>query len=363
MKNVLVFTALSLASTSAFSMINGTPIDWSKNDNIARLDNVVYDNKGHCTGTLVAGKFVITAAHCLKNNVVGQEDDIAGRVTTVSGHAYAAEPPQFQLHPQYDPDFDGKNPYDVGIISLAESVDYSQIQFFADLNSSPFTPSLPIDITGFGGTAYSENPLNRNQFTFSHTGITYPALVFVNLVDPSKHTTGGDSGSAWTNRQNQIVGIHNGGIFNGTSNTHITYGSDLHYSRQFILDTVNGWHYPTLANEASNGKVTITVQSLHNSAVYGAANQAPYTTGDLPSNIGGTCLTMNDIKPFQTCTYEIESQGGVGTLHLSDNESIAINKPTPTITPPVTSGGSSDGGSLGFLSIIGLLGLGFIRRK
>jgi hypothetical protein len=85
-------------------------------------------------------------------------------------------------------------------------------------------------------------------------------------------------------------------------------------------------------------------------------NDSAYASGN--ANItGGTCLDAADIQPFSTCTYIVESQG-TGTLHLSDSESITINK--PTVTPD---SGSSDGGSLGFLSIIGLLGLGFIRRK
>ena len=78
-----------------------------------------------------------------------------------------------------------------------------------------------------------------------------------------------------------------------------------------------------------------------------------YTSGEATIT-GGTCFQASDIQPFSTCTYAVE---GAGTLHLSDNESIAINKPTPE------SGGGDSGGSLGFLSLIGLLGLGLIRKK
>ena len=116
--------------------------------------------------------------------------------------------------------------------------------------------------------------------------------------------------------------------------------------------TINGWHYPTLAN-TSNGSATIKVQSLHVSPTIDVA----YTSGDATIT-NRKCLNNIDVQPFQTCTYTIESQG-TGTLHLSDSESITINKPAPT---PESSGGDS-GGSLGFLSLIGLFSLGLIRKK
>ena len=83
-----------------------------------------------------------------------------------------------------------------------------------------------------------------------------------------------------------------------------------------------------------------------------------YTSGDATIT-GGTCTTMSSVSAFQTCTYIIESQGGIGTLHLSDSESIAINKPIPN----PESGGGDSGGSLGFLSLIALFGLGFVRNR
>ena len=117
--------------------------------------------------------------------------------------------------------------------------------------------------------------------------------------------------------------------------------------------TINGWHYPTLAN-TSNGSATIKVQSLHVSPTIDVA----YTSGDATIT-NRKCLNNIDVQPFQTCTYTIESQG-TGTLHLSDSESITINKPAPTTE---SSGDGDSGGSLGFLSLIGLLGLGLIRKR
>lgn len=86
----------------------------------------------------------------------------------------------------------------------------------------------------------------------------------------------------------------------------------------------------------------------------GQVNDIAYTSGEATIT-GGTCFQASNIQPFSTCTYIVESQG-TGTLHLSNSESITI-KPTPE------SGGGNSGGSLGFLSLIGLLGLGLIRKK
>jgi hypothetical protein len=182
-------------------------------------------------------------------------------------------------------------------------------------------------------------------------------LRYKSLFDKKGHLYAGDSGGAVLNQYNEIVAVNNSTStwdFDGENETneHSAFSANLSESKGFILETINGWHYPTLAN-TSNGVATIKIQSLHVNPTVDSA----YTSGDATIT-GGTCTTMNSVSAFQTCTYTIESQGGEGQLILSDNEVININK--PTVTP---NSGGSDGGSLGFLSIIGLLGLGFIRKK
>ncbi|MDN4695765.1 hypothetical protein QYZ45_17635 [Vibrio parahaemolyticus] len=42
---------------------------------------------------------------------------------------------------------------------------------------------------------------------------------------------------------------------------HSAYGTTIQSVQDFITETIDGWHYPTLVD--ANGKATITIQSLH----------------------------------------------------------------------------------------------------
>ncbi|KFK58599.1 hypothetical protein JS84_25415, partial [Vibrio vulnificus] len=117
---------------------------------------------------------------------------------------------------------------------------------FPTLTSSSLIKGQDIFVTGFGGTAWDEYPLNRADFQFDEAHWNDPQFIYISQKNTS-HTIGGDSGSAWTNAQHEIIGIHKGSSFNFTTNKRSTYGTDLHYASDFILDTINGWHYPTIA--------------------------------------------------------------------------------------------------------------------
>ncbi|AAW88277.1 possible trypsin protease precursor (plasmid) [Aliivibrio fischeri ES114] len=330
-------------SFNALAIENGTSVNWNNYDDMVKLYST--DNAQTCSGTLIAGKYLLTAAHCLV------QDNPTTKVKSTWGQQYTVITDN--THPDYDV-FNG-NWHDVAISELNQSIDAKTVHFFADLTKDTVKENDALRVFGFGATGEQLN---------------YASLTMINEVGGPQdrldgkvitngagditggNTIGGDSGGAWLNKNNTIVATHKGGDW--LNSVRETYSTNLHYSKQFILDTVNGWHYPTLAN-TSNGTATITVQSLHVNPTVDTA----YTSGDATIT-GGTCTTMSSVSAFKTCTYEIESQGGIGALHLTDNETISINKPTPT---PETSGGGEEGGSLGFLSLIGLLGLGVIRRK
>lgn len=354
MKLALVFTSVFLASTSALAMVNGTPVDWQQNDNIIRLDSVLNDNNGRCTGTLIAGKFVLTAAHCI------QSDSDIDRVMSAVSIGQLVDPSQFHSHPKYVHNKDYA-PYDVGIVTLNHSVEYRDVQYFSNLPRSPFTADMPISIAGFGDTAYYPSPLNRVDFTFSHADITNSALIFVNQVDLLSHTTGGDSGSAWTNIQDELIGVHKGSDSTVGVIGRETYGSDLFDSRQFILDTVNGWHYPTLANVT--GRKTIEIQSLHSDAGGIDLSLSSNETGNVSIIREESSCFTKAILPFEKCSIVVESNGGEGQLQLSATEFIQLNKPVPVEPTQPSGAGSSSGGSMSVLSILALFGLGFVRNR
>ena len=318
----LLFTLL--LSSNAYAVTNGTSVNWNDYQDMVEMD---------CTGTVIAGKFILTAAHCTNDNYIRFSDSLSSG-SWVSSIARI----------DHDDSILESAMVDVSLWTLPVSRNSTQIHYFADLTQNTVKNNDSLRLFGFGGTTAENNPLNYATVK-AYLDSTSPQMIdgkFNNQGDSSS----GDSGGAWLNQNDEIVAIHN----SGHGNT--SFGTNLHYAKDFILDNINGWHYPTLAN-TSNGTATITVQSLHQNNVADNAT----TSGDAQI-IGGTCLDQV-INPYEKCTYIIESQGGIGTIHLSGNESIAINKPTPT----PESGGGDSGGSLGFLSLIGLLGLGLIRKK
>ncbi|MFA0832331.1 hypothetical protein NHG82_24900, partial [Vibrio parahaemolyticus] len=219
------------------------------------------------------------------------------------------------LSPEYTDEYD-RRAKDVGIVRVDNSVDYRHIQF---LNIDEQSEGEPMMIRGFGGTIDS---LNQADFTFSHYNYADLYYVYADTVNES-HTTGGDSGAAWTINKDgseEIFAIHRGSAMNSSTNERSTYGTTIQSVQDFITETIDGWHYPTLVDTDANGKATITIQSLHRDDVVDTA------WGDNVTIVGGTCLD-GLIKPFDKCTYDIESDGTQGELYLTDDEVIHINKP------------------------------------
>lgn len=335
-------TLLTLVSAQALAVENGTPLDWSQHDNTVRLDSSS-NPEMYCSATLIGGRYALTAAHCL------DDSNKLDRIITATKQTFPIT--LSKSHPNYveDGSFSGE---DIGIVKVDSQVDYKNIQF---LNIKNHAENEAITVAGFGGTIET---LNRADFTFSHyypnpDDPERPFAVYADMVNDS-HTQGGDSGAAWVNETNEVIAIHKGSTYNFSTDELNTYGTDIKAVQDFILQNIDAWHYPTLVD--ASGRTTITVQSLHQGELY---DDMAYVDGDVRLNADeSTCMTRDTpIKPFEKCTYVIESNGAEGALYLSPEEVIHINKPTDN-----SGGGDDSGGSMGAWSLL-LLGLGALRRK
>lgn len=320
-----------LASFGVHAAVSGSSVSWSNYSDMATFN---------CSGTLLAGQYLLTAAHCSDSSTITFSDLSTDTATAYNNPSWSGVA--------------GQN-YDVALYKLTKRHDTTHIHFLADLTSDSVSNGDQINIFGFAGTqslSYATVSIDSSYNS------TYPSeYVYEGLGIGSGVTTGGDSGGSWLNTSNEIVAVHTSSTDTVDGGGNVTetnmYGANLTYSKDFILETIDGWHFPTTA-KTSNGTVTITVQSLHQNNVSDTA----YTDGNATIT-GGSCVGASSITPFEKCTYIIESTGE-SKLYLTTTEYVHINKPTTNSNGD--SGGSSGGGSFGWISLA-FLALAMRLRK
>ncbi|MGR5187006.1 trypsin-like serine protease [Photobacterium damselae] len=371
MKKLLLTSLITLASTPALAIEGGTTLNWAQHDNLVRMN---------CTGTIIGGKFVLTADHCEWQGVRPVNLSNGNIVETIK-----INKPPFSEN-------DNNNYFDMGVWELIKA---PLVQSFNPLSMMSAAIGQQVNVIGFGEKQMTpRNAIREIDFTYDSTYIA--KFIKQGLIES------GDSGGP-TLLGNEIVAVTVSSIAdaNGADSSNHTR-LDYPNARKFILDTVNGWHYPTVA-KTTNGKADIPIQSLF------AENQGTGTIdlanisydidtidgqGTIEFKVDPQCkayelrdpnvpATPNDVKPFDLCTLHVTATNdntyGVITLKNSaasggQDAVITINpqakpKPQPDnggnsqnggTSQPTNNGGS--GGSTGILTLIGLLGIALKRK-
>ncbi|WP_341666163.1 trypsin-like serine protease, partial [Vibrio sp.] len=264
MNKKLASIALTIASYSAVAVENGTPHSWTENADLATFN---------CTGTLLGGKYLITAGHCelQKGNIAFSDGSWSNAV--VNNHPGGIGDP---------------NGPDVAVWNLEQIHFTEDIHFIANLGSEPVSNGDYIDIYGFAGSQI----LNVAKTQIDILGTSNTNWYSTKDIGAGI-TEAGDSGGPWLNQDGDIVAIHNSGA-DGTM-----LATSLYVVKDWLLEQINGWHYPTL--KTGNGNISIKVQSLHQGGVADSA----YTTGDITLT-GGSCVG-HTLSAFETCTYDVSA--------------------------------------------------------
>lgn len=325
MKRNLLSIMLMAMSAPTFAIQNGTP------ESPANFPSLVTMN---CSGTIIAGNWVMTAGHCSQENVqlVGATSE-NGRIIVATEIIQHSDDTDFALWRLKDTPLLDKSLF---LSTQFVENDYDKVY------------------TGYG---FGQTGLSLNSATFkvrgAYTGInelSLEALTDAKIIS-------GDSGSPVLDATQRIVAIHFAASSNGHSQT-----TRISYVADFILSTINAWHHPTIGSVTAGQSTTIEVQSLHANPVIDTA----FRTGDIEIDVANSSCMMGQVQPFDICTYTVSSKNGYeGVLTLEDGHTVTFNKGKSEVIPPPKpepTPDSSGGGALGFLGLLGL-GLVTLRRQ
>lgn len=298
-KNTYFLLLASLLATKAIAMEQAQPM------NKMPYPTMIYSKTNQCTGNLIGGKWVLTAQHCS---------------TQTPATIQTAKQEEIDVIQQMN--FDESAFYQ-GVHADIALWELDHVANMHTITPLTVTPVHTNDVlSGYGFDSTKQHLATIDVMVTDQPTSRSSKIKAITLANEGQFV-GGDSGSPYLDSHHHQVAVHQGILGNKTVSTSISTTKD------FILDQINGWHYPTKI-DAISGQYTITIQSLHRDSVVDQA----YAEGDIRIDRSQSTCAQGLIRPFDTCTYVIDSEGTEAKLHLSETETIMINLPSASAHKP-----------------------------